>query len=90
MLVSENAERARGYGDMTARPLGYVHGVLERIRSEVGPNATLTLEVGEAITVKINNPDAKRTRTFTLAEDDYEHDADRLAKDFSRLFDEVR
>jgi hypothetical protein len=75
---------------MAAKPLGYVHGVLERIRQEVGADASLTmgLDGGGTLLVTIRTP--KGVAKMEMAAQDYEASADRLAIDIRSVCDNQR
>jgi hypothetical protein len=90
VLLSEQAEAVKERDAMAAKPLGYVHGVLERIRQEVGAEATLTMALDGSGKLLATLKTPKGVAKMEMAAQDYEASADRLAVDVRSVCDHQR
>lgn len=79
LLISENIDAVKERDEMARSPVGYIHGIMERIRQEIGPDAQIELRIDQKrkLFCRIDTPNGSTLMDF--AADDYDANADTLA-----------
>lgn len=86
MLVAQERDAAAEANDLSARPLGYTHGLIGRLAQEL-PECTVSLSLGKALVLIIRSP--RGTKSFSFADEDYDVSADLLASRVRRVAEEA-
>ncbi len=84
MLLSDNLEAVAERNALANHPLGFVHGLMERIIQELGPevNIHIVLLKGK-LTLMVCSPTG--TVSMHFAEEDYNHNMDLLAMNIRKV-----
>lgn len=84
MLLSERTMIMDERNDIAVRPLGYVHGFLERLRDQIGSEVALSLDATpDGFSCSIATPAG--SQRFTFSTDDYEQPVDILAASLRKI-----
>ncbi len=79
LLASEDAESVAERDQVMAHPLGFVHGLMERIRQELGPEATMELLRLDDGKLYIKVYIGPKSQLLAFTPDDYNANTDLLA-----------
>ncbi len=84
ILLSENMEAVAERNALAGHPLGFTHGLMERIVQELGPEVDIHMVLAKCkLTLMVCTPSGVVSMHF--ADEDYNHDIDMLASSIRRV-----